>query len=70
MARYNIVKDGEWFFPGRKRYRLACCDCGLVHEVDFALVPWGRGKRIALRPRRHNRATAAKRRNRDAHPNK
>lgn len=27
----------EWVFPTpRKNYLMKCCDCGLVHEVQFA----------------------------------
>ena len=37
---------------------MSCCDCGLVHELDFALIPWGRGKKIILRARRHEKDTA------------
>ncbi len=31
------VKDGEWVQPIRKGYRMKCCDCGLVHRMDFRL---------------------------------
>ena len=60
--RYPDLKDNEWFIPVRKAYRMACCDCGLVHEIDFKLVPHKSGKGIMIRARRHNRATAAVRR--------
>mgnify|MGYP001248558132 CR=1 FL=1 len=36
--RYKKVKDGEWVQPVRKGYNLKCCDCGLVHVIDFRLV--------------------------------
>lgn len=61
MARYRRMKDGEWFAPKRNGYKMACCDCGLVHTLDFRLVPHGGGKRIILRARRHARATTAMR---------
>ena len=32
---YTDVKANEWVFPKMKKYRMACCDCGLVHTVDF-----------------------------------
>ena len=35
-----------------------CCDCGLVHRLDFRIV----GGRIEFRTRRDDRATAAARR--------
>ena len=57
--RYNKPKHNEWVYPIRDGYRLACCDCGLVHEVDFRPMCGGR---VRFRVRRHNRATAAMRR--------
>lgn len=64
MSRYPKVKPGEWVRPIRKGYRMACCDCGLVHELEFKLIPHGKGKKIILRAWRNERATAAVRRNR------
>lgn len=37
---------------------MACCDCGLVHDMDFRIVE---GK-IQFRARRNNRATGQLRR--------
>ena len=62
--RYTTPKVGEWVRPIRKGYRLRCCDCGLVHTMDFRLTPFGRGHKIWFRVFRHNRATAASRRTR------
>lgn len=28
----------EWQFPIHKGYLMQCCDCGLVHEVEFKVV--------------------------------
>lgn len=35
-----VTEDGwsEWQFPIHKGYLMQCCDCGLVHEVDFKVV--------------------------------
>ena len=55
---YQALKDGEWVQPKRKGYRLACCDCGLIHRMEFRLF---RG-RVQFRAWRHNRATATYRR--------
>lgn len=56
--RYDQVYDGEWVEPIRKGYRMKCCDCGLVHIMDFRLVPAkGRGKAIQFRARRVRRKT-------------
>lgn len=41
-----MVKNGEWVQPVRKGYLMECCDCGLVHKMNFRLVPWGNGKKI------------------------
>ncbi len=56
--KYKNTTDGEWIEPVMRKYRMLCCDCGLVHEVDFRIV--GRG--IRLRASRNARATAAARR--------
>jgi hypothetical protein len=62
MARYPAVHDGEWVAPKKRGYKLACCDCGLVHRMNFEHVPRGRGRKIIFQAFRDNRATAAKRR--------
>lgn len=49
--------DAEWIQPKRKGWLMACCDCGLVHSVDFRLVPHARGKKVQLRPTRDEAAT-------------
>jgi hypothetical protein len=43
-------------------YRLACCDCGLVHAIRFRVVDSKGGKAVQFKAARHVRATAAKRR--------
>lgn len=50
----------EWVQPVKKGYRAACCDCGLVHEVEFRVYkPTGK---IQFRVRRHDRQTSLARR--------
>ena len=81
MARFKKIKpiteDGwsEWQAP-IQGYKMACCDCGLVHDNEFRVVKvtWQNGKefdgddvpfdeyRVLLRARRNNRSTAAMRR--------
>lgn len=39
--RYKQAKDGEWIQPRRRGYRLKCCDCGLVHRINFRLTSRG-----------------------------
>lgn len=56
--KYYILSPGEWIQPKRRGYKLACCDCGLTHLMDFRVV---RGK-IQFRCFRDNRRTALVRR--------
>jgi len=46
--KYKQQFEGDWVFPRRHGYYMKCCDCGLVHRMNFALVKHGRGKRIAF----------------------
>lgn len=59
-GRYPQVEAGEWVQPVREGYKMACCDCDLVHVLDFRIVKG----RVQLRAFRDNRATAAMRRER------
>lgn len=58
--KYDDVKPGEWIRPIRKGYKMRCCDCGLVHRLDFKVrrTPAGRSV-IMFRAYRDERATAA-----------
>jgi len=51
--------DG-WVTPVRKGYKFMCCDCQLVHSIDFRI----KDGRIQFRVERDNRATANARRKR------
>lgn len=51
--------DGDWIQPQQKNYQMACCDCGLVHTVNFRIV---KGK-VQLQPFRNKKATSNRRRN-------
>ena len=57
--KYDRPKANQWVWPRRRGYKLVCCDCALVHRIDFVVD--GRG-RILIRLRRDERATAAIRR--------
>lgn len=35
VKKYPNIQDGERVIPHMKGYRMACCDCGLVHRLDF-----------------------------------
>jgi len=56
--KYDEPEANEWVMPIMKGYKLSCCDCGLVHEMDFRIV----NKRVEFRARRNNRATGQVRR--------
>jgi hypothetical protein len=48
MLTFEPVGSGEWFPTGKKRTFIACCDCGLVHQLEFAIIDewlWMRGYR-------------------------
>lgn len=56
--KYEEPKPGQWVQPVRRNYKLGCCDCGLVHRMDFRVH---RG-RAQFRAYRDGRATASMRR--------
>lgn len=63
--KYHTLREdqragwSEWVVP-TKRIRDQCCDCGLIHEIEYRIV----GGQVEFRARRHKRATAAARRKR------
>lgn len=57
MSKYETPKAGEWVQPIRKGYKLACCDCCLVHRMEFRV----RNGRAQFKAYRDNRATASMR---------
>lgn len=57
MAHYDKPEAGEWVRPIKHGYKLACCDCGLVHIMDFKTTH--KGQRVQFRVWRDERATAA-----------
>ena len=56
--KYELTEDGQWIQPVRKGYRVRCCDCGLVHNLDFRI----RNKRVQFRAFRNERSTGQIRR--------
>ena len=38
MTRFKQAEDGETIYPVHEGYKLCCCDCGLVHQIDFHIV--------------------------------
>lgn len=52
----------DWIHPLQKPYyKMACCDCGLVHNMQFRIDEQGR---INFRASRNRRSTAQLRRHR------
>jgi len=43
MTKINVEQEKEdgwtrWVSPIMTKYRMACCDCGLVHDIEFKIV--------------------------------
>ena len=61
MTKYVQRYDGEGFVvPLDQIYRLACCDCGLIH--DFVWSYDKKTKELGMATKRNNRATGQRRR--------
>ena len=68
MSKYEKMEQPspkeftEWWAPQETGWKMGCCDCGLVHDVDFRVVQEGEGPlQVQMRMRRNIRSTAAKR---------
>lgn len=55
---YEQVFDGEWVPTKRRGNYEQCCDCGLVHVVDYRINKYNQ---IEYRVRRHGPATGGAR---------
>lgn len=55
--RYFQVEEGEWTEARKNGDLVQCCDCGLVHRIDYRIKTTGRGDEIEVRFRRDDRAT-------------
>lgn len=60
--RFRVEKDDKngwsrWVQPVRRGYLMACCDCALVHRMDFRIL---NGK-VQFRAKRAPRYTARER---------
>ncbi len=48
MAKYPVIHENaetgwsDWLKPRMKNYKMACCDCGLVHELEFQVIKQGK----------------------------
>lgn len=56
--KYDVAHPDEWVRPVHRKFKLMCCDCALVHTIDFRILDGG----VELRFARNERATAAARR--------
>jgi len=63
MSKYEEPAEGEWVQPVEVGYKMACCDCGKVHRVDFRVVDGRAQFRVFDAPRstgqirRHRKVT-------------
>lgn len=64
IRNYESPKADEWVRPVKRGYLMQCCDCALVHTIDFEHVKWGRGRKIILRVDRNEKETRQQRRKR------
>lgn len=77
MSRYRKEVAGREVWPVMKDYKMACCDCGLVHNITFktavvvlqnkkgsfiAEEQKGKKFRVMMKVTRNNRATGQVRR--------
>jgi hypothetical protein len=56
--KYTDFKPGEWVRPS-KIFHAACCDCGLVHKMEFRIAkgkPEFRMWRAKLRTKQYRKA--------------
>jgi hypothetical protein len=63
VARFIVEKElkngwSRWVQPIRRGYKMTCCDCGLVHTMDFRI----KDGRAQFRAQRNVRSTAMIRR--------
>lgn len=55
---YYQVSHGEWIVVPKRGYKEQCCDCGLVHMMNFKVDEKGR---IHIQTFRDHRATGGAR---------
>ena len=37
-TNFQVVQDDKWVLPKMTGYKMKCCDCGLVHVIDFSII--------------------------------
>lgn len=53
MKKREYPSPDGWVMPSKRGYHLACCDCGLVHRMDFDVVEDGAGPAYRRAPRKY-----------------
>ena len=43
-STYHVIDYGEWIRPRMRDFREQCCDCGLIHRLDFRIVDAAKGR--------------------------
>lgn len=54
---YEQIEDGRWYPTNLRNQREQCCDCGLVHIIDYRVKKIGRRNELEFRVKRDDRAT-------------
>lgn len=60
--KYPVAEENVWIVPHMKGYKMACCDCGLVHKLVFRVVEHKGKWKVIFKAYRDNRSTAVMRR--------
>ncbi len=47
-VKFVQIKDNEWFQPTMRGHLMKCCDCGLIHSMNFRIVK----NRVQIRAKR------------------
>ena len=67
VEKVKKAKAGQWDRIKKKGFKMACCDCGLVHRFDFKVINSKNETELYMKGERDNRATGQLRRHRK-HP--
>lgn len=65
VSKFAEPEAGEKVYPAHRYYYMSCCDCGLVHKMEFGTVTEPKRISVWFRVWRDNRRTAAMRRARN-----
>ncbi len=49
MRCKQVYEEDGWVRPVMKGYKVQCCNCGVIHSVDFKIIRWGRGHKVLLK---------------------